>query len=436
MSTLDLLDDSFPHGTPDGYRRGCRTAACPAALPCRDVYTRYIGDFSFARLINAGVPLAEILEREAAERTGIRQRDKEAARAARAAEHELTRSTSKKRSTKQPRTPKPRAAKARPPKPAARMRDLPRLIASPAPAPTPIRTAPLSLQKPHPDFAWLAGARQRAASVGDERAEKLLRELDAFQTALEGYVEDLASWRTERARRKAALRYATERLKLATTAADAGLTLDGAIADAMQLTTAQHAAAAAALAEHDAARPAPPARPRRLRARQPQQQRYEAHPRELQPHGTNACRARGCERPECIEAARVYHREWVARQQAQPIPLEHHGTPYGYQLGCKDRDTCPAEISCRDATLAEERRRARAAGIPEQAARVPAEPVRRHVRELMAAGLRVLDIADLAGVSKTGVKVLLYGRSGERKGELPSAIEAEKAQRIMALTAP
>lgn len=132
----------------------------------------------------------------------------------------------------------------------------------------------------------------------------------------------------------------------------------------------------------------------------------------------------------------MYHREWVANQQTQPIPLEHHGTPYGYQLGCKDRDTCPAEISCRDATLAEERRRARAAGIPEQAARVPAEPVRRHVRELMAAGMSVLGIAAAADVSKTGVKVLLYGRSGERKGELPSAIEAAKAQRIMALTAP
>ena len=56
MSTLDLLDDSFPHGTPDGYRRGCRTAACPALIPCRTVHTRYAGDFSFAKLIDAGTP--------------------------------------------------------------------------------------------------------------------------------------------------------------------------------------------------------------------------------------------------------------------------------------------------------------------------------------------------------------------------------------------
>ena len=68
MSTLDLLDDSFPHGTPDGYRQGCRSAACPAVIPCRTVHSRYSGDYSFARLIDAGVPLAEILERDAAER--------------------------------------------------------------------------------------------------------------------------------------------------------------------------------------------------------------------------------------------------------------------------------------------------------------------------------------------------------------------------------
>ena len=68
MSTLDLLDDSFPHGTPNGYRRGCRTAACPALIPCRTVHTRYVGDFSFARLFDAGTPLTETLERDAAAR--------------------------------------------------------------------------------------------------------------------------------------------------------------------------------------------------------------------------------------------------------------------------------------------------------------------------------------------------------------------------------
>jgi len=53
----------------------------------------------------------------------------------------------------------------------------------------------------------------------------------------------------------------------------------------------------------------------------------------------------------------------------------------------------------------------------------------------MAAGMAVLTIADVAGVSRTGLKVLLYGRSGERKGEMPAQIEADKARRILEVTA-
>ncbi len=51
----------------------------------------------------------------------------------------------------------------------------------------------------------------------------------------------------------------------------------------------------------------------------------------------------------------------------------------------------------------------------------------------MAGGMSVLAIADAAEVSKSGLKTLLYGRSGERKGEYPTEIEAEKAQRLLAL---
>lgn len=47
--------------------------------------------------------------------------------------------------------------------------------------------------------------------------------------------------------------------------------------------------------------------------------------------------------------------------------------------------------------------------------------------------MTVLGIAEEANVSKTGVKILLYGRSGARKGELPREIEKAKAQRILAL---
>jgi len=47
--------------------------------------------------------------------------------------------------------------------------------------------------------------------------------------------------------------------------------------------------------------------------------------------------------------------------------------------------------------------------------------------------MTVIEIADSAQASKSGVKILLYGRSGARKGELPREIEAEEAQRLLAL---
>lgn len=55
MRTIDLLDDSFPHGTPRGYADGCRGAACPAVISCRDVHRRYSGDWGFRKLVDAGL---------------------------------------------------------------------------------------------------------------------------------------------------------------------------------------------------------------------------------------------------------------------------------------------------------------------------------------------------------------------------------------------
>ncbi len=367
MSTLDLLDDSFPHGTPDGYRQGCRSAACPAVIPCRTVHSRYSGDYSFARLIDAGVPLAEILERDAAERANARQGDRAAAREARRAAD-----------TPAKRTPSRKA----PPTPRAK-------------------------RKPAPG-----------------------RDVDEYQRALEQRSDELARWQIERRRLREALALITEQLEAATIATGAGLSLGGVIEQALLQATQRHAAAAAELAAHDEQRPSPPTKPRRQTTPRP---RTSTTPRQLQPHGTHACRARGCDRPECIEAGRTYHREWMAKRATAPIPRQHHGTAYGYQLGCKDRDQCPAETSCADASLAEERRRRRESGVAPQAPRVSAEPIRQHVRQLMASGMAVLEITDQAQVSKTGVKILLYGRSGARKGELPREIEAEKAQRLLAL---
>lgn len=84
MSTAaTLYAPGFPHGTVDGYRRGCHGSVCGAVIACRDVYRRYQGDFTFRRQVDAGVPVEEIYERDAAAAETIRQSDKAAARAER-----------------------------------------------------------------------------------------------------------------------------------------------------------------------------------------------------------------------------------------------------------------------------------------------------------------------------------------------------------------
>lgn len=408
MSTLDLLDDSIPHGTPDGYRRGCRTIACPAVIPCRTVHTRYAGDYTFAKRLDSGMTLAEILELDAAAKAQARQRDRAAA----------VPTAAPKPKPKSPRVRKPAAPQKAPTPPAP---------APPAPAPQ-RSAAPAAPKRPHPGYSWLTRARTSLDSLDPAQREQRQRALDEYETALNDHIAELARWHETRAALRRNLTAATDALNAATTATRAGLSVGGAIERALHDATHRHQTAVDALAASSANRPTEPSKPRSPRRAQP------SKPRQLQPHGTNACRARGCERPECIEAGRVYHREWMEQRRMKQIPAEHHGTAYGYQLGCKDRETCPAETSCADASLAEERRRRREAGIPEQAPRVPAEPVRQHVRDLMGSGMGVLRIAEEANVSKTGVKILLYGRSGARKGELPREIEATKAQRLLALT--
>lgn len=65
MNADTLFSPTFPHGTPDGYGRGCHGSHCPAVIPCRVVYRRYAGDYSFRKMIDAGDSLEVILERDA-----------------------------------------------------------------------------------------------------------------------------------------------------------------------------------------------------------------------------------------------------------------------------------------------------------------------------------------------------------------------------------
>ncbi|MFJ6429691.1 hypothetical protein [Microbacterium maritypicum] len=63
--TADIITDTtYPHGTAEGFMNGCRGSHCPAPMACRDVHTRYNGDFAFRRQINAGATPVEIVAAE------------------------------------------------------------------------------------------------------------------------------------------------------------------------------------------------------------------------------------------------------------------------------------------------------------------------------------------------------------------------------------
>lgn len=345
MGAADRLEDGFPHGTVDGYRGGCRDGNCPAPMACRDVYRRYSGDFGFRRLVDAGIPLEEILRRDEAERAGIEQRDKAAARAARKGDAAAT-------STKAPAAPRPPAT----PKPEKRP----------------------------------------AAAIAPKRAPAPVVEVDP----LEQWQQERDAWRARRKELYAVLR-AAER--------------------AIEEATAQRDRAQTAFDEFVAA--GEPQKPEQPKRRQRQREEIEAGIRRLHAEGFSDAEA-------ADELGIMANR----RQTTDGIPAEHHGTAYGYQLGCRSRKLCPSTPSCADASLAEERRRRREAGIPAAAPRVPAEPVRVHVRALMAAGMTMDAIAAGADVHRSRIGDLIYGRSDPgRKGELAAEIEAEKANRILAL---
>jgi len=149
-------------------------------------------------------------------------------------------------------------------------------------------------------------------------------------------------------------------------------------------------------------------------------------------HGTNAGFARGCRCEPCVQAHRAYHREYSARRRSEGIPTENHGTPYGYQLGCKNREQCPTEPTCADASLAEENRRRREQGIPEREL-VDAAPVRAHIVELHKV-MPYKRIGALAGIAPKDIRRFVTGRDdGPRKGELAQHTDRTKAERIMAV---
>ena len=82
MSTADMLEDTFPHGTMKGYRQGCKTGHCPAPITCSQVRTRYASDYGFRKRVDAGWTVAELAAWDAEQAAAV----VEAEKAAKAAE--------------------------------------------------------------------------------------------------------------------------------------------------------------------------------------------------------------------------------------------------------------------------------------------------------------------------------------------------------------
>jgi|GEM_PF-1304941 len=423
--TLDRLDDAFPHGSPDGYRQGCRGSVCPAPLACRDVFRRYSGDLTFKRLLDAGTPLAEILAREAADAAAAVERDRAAARTQRQAERDASR----------PRKPKcsPSEYQAQRRHRSGLLRD--NLTALHATGLTDVQlAAELGIDRSYTSAlrrklglpANRPPKTERPTGIREERAQRF-RELHAagltdqeigdqigitqrgaaaLRRRLELPANHVTRARSPRVPRAPRHDHGPDIARLH----GEGFT-DAQIGERLGLSTKWVAV-----------------RRRKLGLRRGS--KWDGV--ELQPHGTNACYARGCRQPECVEAHRQYHRDYVQRRRAEGA-REYHGTAYGYQLGCKAGADCPATPSCADASLAAEAARRRAAGIPPKEL-VDAGPVQAHIRDLLHAGLTVADIADRAGLSFPIVRKMIHSR-GRGRGVVREVL-AERAAAVLAVPLP
>ncbi len=123
--------------------------------------------------------------------------------------------------------------------------------------------------------------------------------------------------------------------------------------------------------------------------------------------------------------------------QVQVCPPDHR---HAEVATCYVIHRCRCE-PCRHANSARERRRAKLKAYGRwESPYVDAQPAREHVLRLRASGVGYKSIANLAGVSVTSVRALIYGREdyidgghGPRHGEHLKRISRDKAERLLAL---
>lgn len=367
--------ETFAHGTPAGWDHGCRGANCAnhgtELDTCERARTRYAGDYGYRKRIDAGWTTEQIHEADVAEAIAVAEVERRARVAVREAARTLP-------APKPVRVPKERALKEpREPKPVVERRPK------------------------EPEHGSMAGYRAGCFTAEMCSASPTCEEVNLARLGL------LAERRSARPAPKS-------RPKQSELPAEHGtLTMH------RRGCRGEDCPATPSCAEV---------------AQEFYSTRNKSMVRNVQGHGTNASWARGCHCEECHEAHKQYYRDyWRTRRES--VPVDQHGTAYGYSLGCRDRDLCPGAdgVKCADASLAEERRRRRERGIPAKEL-VDAAPVIEHVKQLRDAKVPVLEIAKRAGVGKTAIATLLYGRFGpDRSGQIPTKVEASRAARILAV---
>lgn len=429
--TLELLTNTEVHGTPDGYRAGCTgsAASCPGEITCTDAFTRYNGDWSFRKRVNAGEHPAAIFREEEAQAAAVRARDIAAARADRKRDAEKAREVEQRKRQKSTLATRKRATK--PPRPRResivdvhgdKIRALhseglndPQIadtLGLPATTVHYVRSKVLHL----PANARASATRRKArvaALHAEGMTDQQIADILGTQRSVVWQVRTRLGLPVNSAERAPQERRSVHDDRVRELHAQ-GLT-DAQIGERAGISKAWAAELRRALGLHPNRRVKPRPAP--------------APTRVLQPHGTNACWARGCRRPECVEAHREYHREYRNRRAAEGAE-EYHGTAYGYQLGCRGR-ACAATPTCTEAMLEQERARRRAAGVPAKDL-VDAAPVRAHVQDLHAAGMTYQQVAEAAGVPFTAVKSLMFSRGAGRPRV--EQMLAERAAAILAVS--
>jgi hypothetical protein len=421
------------HGTPGGYEAGCKTRpGCPAVMPCKTVWMRHRSDLDFRRRFDAGEALEQIIAGDRAAAVADLVAEKEARRVERAKTHgprPKTRASAPRQEWTNAEDQALRVhaaaglsawavseAMGRSPRTVRAHADLLGLTlrdgraGRTVPAKEPVQGVPVA-EYPHGTVeGYEAGCFGVDCPAAPSCAEANL--------IVHGIIK---APRPQREARERVARVPRE--KPVVEHGSLTMYLRGCRGDDCPVSPSCREVAIAYYTEHN-----------------------RSYERKVQPHGTNASYARGCKSDDgcpnfgttertCYEAHVVYHAEYRAKRRGAPVPAEKHGAAYGYQLGCAAEATCPASPTCTEATLAAERDRRRRDGVPAREPMVDAGPVREHVRSLIASRMTLDRIAEQAGVHRSQLGNLIYGRSGERgrSGAPMQKVTASRAERIMAV---